>query len=118
MNESERKRMTRIFVGNLPHSTTDAELRSLFETYGSVSSAMIKTDPGSNRSRGFGFVNMRSFEDAEEAIARLSRMSFHGRSLTVNEARSSSGSGANRSPVANAAETRRITELFDSITND
>lgn len=112
--------MTRIFVGNLPHSTTEPELRSLFAAYGSVSSVMIKTDPGTNNSRGFGFVNMRSFEDAEEAIARLSRTSFHGRSLTVNEARSSSngGSGSHRSPVANAAETRRITDLFESITND
>lgn len=78
--------MTKIFVGNLPHSVTDPEIRSLFSSYGRVSSVQIKTDMATNKPRGFAFVTMPSMEDAEEAIVRLAQSSLNGRPLTINEA--------------------------------
>lgn len=76
-----------IYVGNLPHSTTEAELREAFEQYGSVSSASIITDKFTGDSRGFGFVEMPSKQEAENAINELNGQEFGGRRLTVNEAR-------------------------------
>ncbi len=78
--------MTRIFVGNLPHTATESEVRFLFERHGRVSSVQIKTEQGSNKPRGFAFVTMPSMEDAEDAIAHLSHTVMGGRSLTINEA--------------------------------
>lgn len=77
----------RIFIGGLPYSTSDRELEQLFAAYGTVESARIVTDRMTGRSRGFGFVEMSSEEEAAEAIARLNGTEFEGRSLTVNEAR-------------------------------
>lgn len=76
-----------IYVGNLPHATTDAELREAFEEFGTVSSAVIIMDRETNRSRGFGFVEMPDKAEAEEAIAAMNESQFGGRTLTVNEAR-------------------------------
>jgi cold-inducible RNA-binding protein len=79
--------MKKIFVGNLSFNMTEGELRSMFEPYGSVESALIVTDRNTGRSRGFGFVEMGDNNAAEQAIAALNGKDVGGRSLTVNEAR-------------------------------
>jgi len=79
--------MKRIFVGNLSFNTTEADLRQWFEAYGPVDSASVVTDPGTGRSRGFGFVEMPNIPEADAAIAALNGRDSDGRALTVNEAR-------------------------------
>jgi RNA recognition motif-containing protein len=76
-----------IYVGNLPHSVTDEELRELFAEYGEVSTANVITDKYSGQSRGFGFVEMPTQADAEEAIKSMNESSLKGRNLKVNQAR-------------------------------
>ena len=76
-----------IFVGNIPASASDGELRQLFETYGQVHQARISTDRVTGRARGFGFVDMPRSGEAEEAIADLHGTVFMGRPLTVAPAR-------------------------------
>jgi len=76
----------RIYVGNLPYSTTDEELRELFQQHGEVMSADVLHDRQTGRSRGFGFVEM-SDADAQKAITALNGKEFGGRTLRVNEAR-------------------------------
>lgn len=79
--------MKSIFVGNLPFGTSEEELRSLFENYGSVSRISIMLDRETGRSRGFAFVEMASDEEAESAISGTNGSSLGGRTLNVNEAR-------------------------------
>lgn len=76
-----------VFVGNLPWSTTDTDLHDLFSQYGEVKRAKIVTDRETNRSRGFGFVDMEE-EDANRAIAAWHGQEYSGRPLTVNLAQS------------------------------
>ena len=76
-----------IYVGNLPWSTTEESLRTLFEEYGEVSSAKVITDRETGRSRGFGFVEMPDDGAAQSAIDDLNDKDFEGRNLRVNEAR-------------------------------
>jgi cold-inducible RNA-binding protein len=76
-----------IFVGNLSFSTTEDELRQMFEAYGQVDRVSIMTDRDTGRSRGFGFVEMASNEDGEKAITALNGSQTGGRTLNVNEAR-------------------------------
>jgi cold-inducible RNA-binding protein len=87
--KTQRKgnKMKKIFVGNFAFSMTEAELRSLFEPFGSVESASVVTDRDTGRSRGFGFVEMPDDAEAEKAIAALNGKDSGGRALTVNEAR-------------------------------
>ena len=75
----------KLYVGNLPFSATDHEVRELFEAYGTVESVNLITDRETGRPRGFGFVEMG--EGADEAIQALHQSDMGGRSLTVNEAR-------------------------------
>jgi RNA recognition motif-containing protein len=77
----------KIYVGGLPYSTTDAQLSDLFAVHGSVASAKVITDRFTGQSRGFGFVEMSSSEEAQKAITALHGTEFGGRTLTVNEAR-------------------------------
>ena len=77
----------KLYVGGLPYSTTDADLRQAFEQAGAVESATIIMDRATNRSKGFGFVEMTSDEDAQKAIDLWNGKDFDGRRLTVNEAR-------------------------------
>jgi cold-inducible RNA-binding protein len=77
----------RIFVGNLPFSADDAKLNELFSQHGEVTSAEVVKDRFTDRSRGFGFVEMASNEAATAAIAALNGHELDGRALTVNEAR-------------------------------
>lgn len=77
----------KLYVGNLPYSTTSDELSSMFSPLGAVTSATIITDKFSGRSRGFGFVEMSDDAAADAAIAQLNGKDMGGRALVVNEAR-------------------------------
>ena len=77
----------RLFIGNLSFKTTEGELETLFAESGSVTSVTIIMDRFSGRSRGFGFIEMGSEEDAQAAIEKLNGYEFEGRALTVNEAK-------------------------------
>jgi len=79
--------MKNLYVGNLPHSTTEDQLRELFQVHGAVDRVSIVTDRDTRRSRGFGFVEMTNAGEAEKAIAALNGTELGGRQLTVNEAK-------------------------------
>lgn len=76
-----------IYVGNLPYSTTDADLQALFQEFGSVQSAKVIIDRETQRSKGFGFVEMASSDEANKAIEALNGNEIGGRQIRVNEAR-------------------------------
>jgi cold-inducible RNA-binding protein len=77
----------KLFVGNLSFQTTESDITSAFEAFGSVESVSIITDRDSGRSKGFGFVVMNETEGADKAIATLNGSQLGGRALTVNEAK-------------------------------
>ena len=79
--------MKNLYVGNLPHNTTEAELRNLFEAHGAVEKITLVTDRDTGRSRGFGFVEMANASEADKAIAMLNGTDLGGRTLTINEAK-------------------------------
>ena len=79
--------MKNLFVGNLPFSSTEDSLRTLFAQFGEVQQVKIMTDRDTGKPRGFGFVEMTQDEDAAKAVAGLNGKDFEGRALTVNEAR-------------------------------
>jgi len=92
--------MTKLYVGNLPWTATEDDIRALFATVGEVQSANLILDRETRRSRGFAFVEM-SQSDAERAISQLNGKDFQGRDLRINEAqekprRSSGGGGGGR----------------------
>ena len=78
---------TKLYVGGLPYSTTEQQLSELFAPQGSVTSAKVITDKFTGQSRGFGFVEMATGEEAQKAIAALNGTQMGGRTITVNEAR-------------------------------
>ncbi len=93
----------KLYVGNLPYSTTDSSLSEMFAAAGTVTSASIITDKMSGRSKGFGFVEMATAEEAQAAIEMFHDKDLDGRKMTVNEARpkedrprTSGGGGFNR----------------------
>ena len=77
----------RLYVGNLPYSTTDEELNGLFSRAGTVESVRVMRDMATGRARGFAFVQMASDEDAQRAISEFHQFQLEGRALVVNEAR-------------------------------
>ena len=77
----------KLYVGNLSFKTTDDTLRQAFEAFGAVSSAQVVLDRETGRSRGFGFVEMSSDDEARKAIEGMNGKNFEGRDLTVNEAK-------------------------------
>jgi len=79
--------MIKLYVGNLPFSTGDDDLRSLFEVHGTVASASVVMDRETGRSRGFGFVEMSNDDEGRAAIEAMNGTSVDGRSIVVNEAR-------------------------------
>src|SRR6478735_5509195 len=99
-----------IYVSNLSFNVQDEDLREYFEEYGEVSSAKIITDKFTNRSRGFGFVEMSDDAAAEKAIAELNGASVDGRTISVTVARpreekprsSSNNGGGNRRSFSNS----------------
>lgn len=77
----------KLYVGGLPYSVSDRQLSELFSAHGTVESSRVITDRVTGRSKGFGFVEMSTKEEAEAAIAGLNGSEYGGRTLTVNEAR-------------------------------
>jgi RNA recognition motif-containing protein len=77
----------KLYVGNLSYEVSDSDLSKLFEAHGTVESAQVIMDRDTNRSKGFGFVEMKSDQEAQAAIAALNGKEMNGRALTVNEAR-------------------------------
>ena len=88
----------KLYVGNLSYGVTDTELRNLFEPHGAVQSAQVIMDRDTGRSKGFGFVEMGSDQEAQAAIAAMNGKEVDGRALTVNEAkpREERGGGGGR----------------------
>lgn len=78
---------TKLYVGGLPYSTQEDALSGLFAQAGNVTSAVVIMDKMSGRSKGFGFVEMSTEEEAQKAISMFNGNEFEGRKLTVNEAR-------------------------------
>ncbi len=76
-----------IYVGNLPYSITEDELREVFAEFGEVSRANVITDKFSGQSKGFGFVEMPNNSEADEAIKALNESSLKGRNIKVNQAK-------------------------------
>jgi len=77
----------KLYVGNLPYSVAEAKLQEHFAKHGNVVSARIITDKFSGRSKGFGFVEMSSDDEAQRAISALNGTDFEGRNIVVSEAR-------------------------------
>jgi RNA recognition motif-containing protein len=93
----------KLYVGNLPYDVTNKDLEELFGQAGTCESASVVTDRSTGQSRGFGFVEMSSPEEAREAIERLDGKEFRGRTLKVNQAQPrpegrGSGGGGGRGP--------------------
>jgi RNA recognition motif-containing protein len=86
----------KLYVGNLSYDTNDSELQQMFSAYGAVQSAQIVMDRDTGRSKGFGFVEMSSDQEAQAAINGLNGKEAGGRSLTVNEARPREDRGGSR----------------------
>jgi RNA recognition motif-containing protein len=86
----------RIYVGNLPFSSTEDELREFFSQHGAVTSAAIVIDRETGRPRGFGFVEMANDEEARKAIAATNGQQLGGRPLVVNEAKPREAGGGGR----------------------
>src|ERR671935_2159313 len=86
----------KLYVGNLSYGTTDSDLQNLFGAHGTVQSAQVIVDRDTGRSKGFGFVEMGSDEEAQAAIAALNGQQVEGRALTVNEAKPRTEGGGGR----------------------
>jgi RNA recognition motif-containing protein len=87
-----------IYVGNLSYSSTENTLRTLFETYGAVTTTKIVTDKFTGQSRGFGFVEMPNNDEAQKAIDELNGKDYEGRKIVVNESRPRENNGDSRPP--------------------
>ena len=87
----------KLYVGNLTYGATNATLETLFTPFGEVRSAQVVMDRDTGRSKGFGFVEMKTEQEAQAAIAGLNGKDSGGRALTVNEARPKTEGGGGRS---------------------
>jgi len=87
-----------IYVGNLPYSIVEEDLKEIFEEYGEVASVKIISDKFTGRSKGFGFVEMEDNQEANKAIEELNNAELSGRNIKVNESRprSNDSRGGNR----------------------
>jgi RNA recognition motif-containing protein len=93
---------TNLFIGNLPYSTTEGDLRELVARAGTVAGVRLVTDLDTGRSRGYAFVEMATADEAARAIKELNGFNLNGRSLVVNEAR-----GRGEGPAGRPAKGRR-----------
>jgi RNA recognition motif-containing protein len=91
--DEDYKLSKKIYIGNLPFSSTEDELRAVFERHGRVESVSVITDRDSGRPRGFAFIEMDEASAAADAIRALDGSELGGRSLRVNEAQDRSGGG-------------------------
>lgn len=98
--------MKKIYVGNFAFSTSENDLRSMFEPFGRVESVTLVTDRDTGRSRGFGFVEMAEDKDANSAIEALNGRDSGGRPLTVNEARPKTERGGGRGGDGRSRQSR------------
>ncbi len=85
---------TKLFVGNLSYNVSDSTLEQLFAPHGTVRSAQVVLDRDTGRSKGFGFVEMSSEEEAQAALTALNGKEVEGRAITVNEARAKESGGS------------------------
>jgi cold-inducible RNA-binding protein len=83
----------KLYVGNLPYETAEADLQDLFASAGTVDSVSVVRDMATGRARGFAFVEMGTDEDAQRAISQLNESQLGGRSIMVNEARPKTAGG-------------------------
>ena len=83
----------KLYVGNLSYEVSDGDLSKMFEPHGTVESAQVIMDRDTGRSKGFGFVEMKTDQEAQAAVTALNGQDSGGRSLTVNEARPKAESG-------------------------
>ncbi len=100
----------KLYVGNLPYTVSEDDLRELFEKYGEVQSAKVIKDNATGRSKGFGFVEMAADDAAEKAIADLNGSSLKERAIVVNEARPQTdrgGRGGDRGSFRGRKESNR-----------
>ncbi len=105
----------KLYVGNLPFTAQEDSLRNLFAQIGTIDSVSIITDKFTGRSKGFGFVEMSSDQEADAAIAKFNGYNLEGRDITVNEARpkapredrGGSGGGYGRSGFGGGDRSRR-----------
>jgi cold-inducible RNA-binding protein len=86
----------KLYVGNLTYGVTDSTLEQMFAAHGTVQSAQVIVDRATGQSKGFGFVEMGSYQEAEAAIAALNGQQVDGRTLTVNEAKPREDRGGSR----------------------
>ena len=86
----------KLYVGNLAYGVTDSNLEAMFAAHGTVQSAQVIMDRDTGRSKGFGFVEMSSDQEAQAALAALNGKEVEGRALTVNEARAKTEGGGGR----------------------
>jgi RNA recognition motif-containing protein len=98
--------MKNIFVGNLSFQTSEQQIRSLFETHGSVDRVNVVTDRDTGQARGFAFVEMGNTSEADQAIAALNGTDVDGRTLNVNEARPKTSGGTGRGSGGSAGYGR------------
>jgi RNA recognition motif-containing protein len=96
----------KIYASNLSFHTSDAELNQLFANYGEVTSAKVITDRETGRSRGFGFIEMTSDAEANEAIASLDQKEVEGRKMSVSIAKEKSNNGSNRNADGRSSNKR------------
>jgi RNA recognition motif-containing protein len=92
-NRKGRIKLKNIFVGSLSFKTTENELRTLFEGYGTVDRVNVVTDRETGQPRGFAFVEMTNDAEGDKAIAALNGRDLDGRTLNINEARPKTGGG-------------------------
>jgi cold-inducible RNA-binding protein len=98
----------KLYVGNLPYETGEAELQELFSRAGNVDSVKVMRDMATGRARGFAFVEMSTDDEAQKAITELNNFEVGGRGLTVNEARPKPAGGGGG--FGGAGGTRRRSE--------
>lgn len=108
----ERTTVTEIFVGNLPFSIREDDLRNRFEAFGRVTSIRIPTND-SHQCRGFAFVSMPSLDDADEAIGHMAGVDIGGRRITVSE--SSGGNRRARQPTQDTSARNRTMDVFKAL---
>jgi len=97
----------KLYVGNLTYDVTSSDLERLFQPHGTVESAQVITDRDTGRSKGFGFVEMGTPQEAQAAIQALHGRDANGRALTVNEARPREDRGGSRGRSGGAGGGRR-----------
>ena len=98
----------KLYVGNLTYGVTDGDLQTMFAAHGTVQSAQVIMDRDTGRSKGFGFVEMGSDQEAQAAIAAMNGKEVEGRALTVNEARpKAEGGGGGRGGYGGGRGGRR-----------